>query len=128
VLCRAAAPDAAGDAAASRRQLVLGIVTAAPALAAVSATPAAWAAAAAGTCDFVTAANGIQYCDTKEGEGPSPVKGALIRCAAAALPPLWLLVLCQTYIYQAHMQPTCLDGSGPANLPCCVCSEHVWLC
>jgi FKBP-type peptidyl-prolyl cis-trans isomerase len=79
VVCHAAAPAATEDAA-SRRQLLLSMVTAAPVLTAVSATPAAQAAAA-GTCEFVTAANGIQYCDTKEGEGPSPVKGALIRCA-----------------------------------------------
>jgi peptidylprolyl isomerase len=31
------------------------------------------------TCTYATLANGLQWCDLKEGEGPSPVAGAMIR-------------------------------------------------
>lgn len=56
---------------------------AAAALAAVAAanpsSPALADEAAATTCTYATLANGLQWCDLKEGEGPSPVPGAMIR-------------------------------------------------
>eukprot|EP00879_Flechtneria_rotunda_P009280 GHRR01009715.1.p1 GENE.GHRR01009715.1~~GHRR01009715.1.p1 ORF type:complete len:196 (+),score=68.69 GHRR01009715.1:749-1336(+) len=42
--------------------------------------PSPPAAAAAPTCDLVTAPTGLQYCDAKIGTGSEPVKGSLIRC------------------------------------------------
>ncbi len=36
--------------------------------------------ALAADCELQTAPDGLQFCDTKVGEGPAPVKGSLIRC------------------------------------------------
>ena len=35
---------------------------------------------------LTTAGNGIQFCDTKEGTGKAPAKGALIRLSPVARP------------------------------------------
>lgn len=58
---------------------MLSLLAAAGAVSSLTVLPAGSAAAAA-TCDFITSPSGLQYCDTKEGEGPEPAKGALIRC------------------------------------------------
>ena len=41
---------------------------------------------------LITAGNGIQFCDTKEGTGKTPAKGAVIRC----LPERIVCVLAHT--------------------------------
>lgn len=48
-----------------------------------SAAAAAFVAlpAVAADCSLQSGASGLQYCDLKEGSGPTPAKGALIRCA-----------------------------------------------
>jgi len=76
-----AAPVAA--AAASRRGALVAAAAAAAALGlglGLRAGPARAAdAAAADTCSYSTLDNGVQWCDLKVGEGPSPVAGAMIR-------------------------------------------------
>lgn len=68
------APDTAAAyprATSSRRELVAGVAALTVLL--------PGAATAAATCDFISSPSGLQYCDIKQGEGPEPVKGALIR-------------------------------------------------
>jgi hypothetical protein len=81
-IVRAAASSPVGqgqqDSSLARREVMLA------ALAAAFATSAAQPALAA-DCELQTAPDGLQYCDTKVGEGPAPVKGALIR---------WVMTMC----------------------------------
>jgi hypothetical protein len=64
----------------SRRDAVLSLLAAAGAVSSLTVLSAGPAAAAAASCEFISSPSGLQYCDTKEGEGPEPAKGALIRC------------------------------------------------
>lgn len=79
-IVRAAASNPVGqgqeESSLARREVMLA------ALAAAFATSAAYPALAA-DCELQTAPDGLQFCDTKVGEGPAPVKGALIRWATA---------------------------------------------
>jgi peptidylprolyl isomerase len=43
------------------------------------AAPAARAAAEAETCTYATLENGLQWCDLRVGDGPSPIPGAMVR-------------------------------------------------
>ncbi|KAK9814292.1 hypothetical protein WJX72_003523 [[Myrmecia] bisecta] len=61
----------------TRRSAVL---AAAILLGSSSVAEAASAAATQKCTDFVTAPNGIKFCEIQEGTGPSPQKGAMIRC------------------------------------------------
>jgi FKBP-type peptidyl-prolyl cis-trans isomerase len=75
---RATAPAAAAaaDGATSRRQLLSAVAL----LGAAAASPPAQPAQAAATCDLTSSPSGLQFCDIREGEGPEPAKGSLIRC------------------------------------------------
>ena len=78
VVCAASPSGASGasdahEAPLARREALLAM------LAAASVTAAAAQPAQAEECELQTAPDGLQFCDTKLGEGPEPVKGALIR-------------------------------------------------
>lgn len=81
----AAAPDkqqptAVATPTTSRRAALAGAAAVALALATSTAPAFADAAAAdATTCTYATLANGLQWCDLREGDGPSPVAGAMVR-------------------------------------------------
>lgn len=65
---------------ASRRSTLAAVALAAAAAAvAPSSARADEAAADATTCTYATLANGLQWCDLRVGDGPSPVAGAMIR-------------------------------------------------
>ena len=52
----------------------------------LAAQPLSAAAISVPQCEqLTTAGNGIQFCDTKEGTGKTPAKGALIRCLLACI-------------------------------------------
>jgi hypothetical protein len=57
---------------------VLSLLATAGVVSSLTVLPAEPAAAAA-ACEFISSPSGLQYCDTKEGDGPEPAKGALIR-------------------------------------------------
>jgi FKBP-type peptidyl-prolyl cis-trans isomerase len=69
---------AAAAATSSRRAALTGAAAVALALA-TSAAATAPAFADDATCTYATLANGLQWCDLREGDGPSPVAGAMVR-------------------------------------------------
>jgi hypothetical protein len=76
VLAAAVEPPSSSS---SRRDAALSLLAAAGAVSSLTVLPGGSAAAAAASCDFISSPSGLQYCDVKEGEGPEPAKGSLIR-------------------------------------------------
>ena len=78
VLCQAHSTQTctAEQGSATRRAMLLGLSICTAATAAIPRQ----AQAGVTQCNYQKAANGLQWCDTKQGEGKSPVKGASIRC------------------------------------------------
>ena len=85
ILCQAHSTQtctAEQGSAATRRAVLLGLSICTAAAAAIPQQ----AQAGVTQCDYQKAANGLQWCDTKQGEGKSPVKGASIRCRKLVWP------------------------------------------
>ncbi|CAK0783232.1 hypothetical protein CVIRNUC_006431 [Coccomyxa viridis] len=75
-VCAQASTDDEAESFDRRTSLQLGL-----ALGVLAARPPSAAAISVPQCEqLTTAGNGIQFCDTKEGTGKTPAKGALIRC------------------------------------------------